>query len=399
MNIPKIISRFIASPENPVELKRVARALGRELPRRQLDVLCRFRTEMAYVSFGDQLQSIDHTRSFAAGYVEGMLDVSTEFEVSLRQHLDTRECEQTAMGEGWGDVLSLLRDGPKLPSEIAERLGESRSNVSRTLAKMRAAELIQISPDDVFDGRTRPHELTPTGKHFLGRLEQLLPDATVQGIEVAVALVGHVLGQATSAAHELHSVAQRMLDSEDAAKQAVEVWTNAFIESGMMHDIRQPEQPVAHEVESAIKHVDVTTRPKEPLPVTVSSDEPWQRAPRVLSQVKQRTDESVPVYVRTTDTAWPAWAFALSQQDAAGQSRTIVDGDIRTRSIKPPERGFRLVYDDPATLRADRNDPTMRAFMERADEKYIVSYPGTECSDIPSGFVQLDMLSVKNENG
>jgi len=49
MNVRKIVARYSAAPEEPTELRRVARALGHELPRERLDVLGSFRSAMAHV--------------------------------------------------------------------------------------------------------------------------------------------------------------------------------------------------------------------------------------------------------------------------------------------------------------------------------------------------------------
>ena len=361
-------------------MRRVARALGNELPRERLEVLCSFRSEIARVPMGSADTGWD-PRAFAAGYVESMLDVAAEFEVSLRQSEDHQTAEEMSLRRQWRDLLILLADGSRLPDELARLMHTDIASALRSLDEMSTAGLVQISPVEAIAGPLHAYRLTPMGRRMLEHIEHGVPQETVRGIRVAIALVGHMMAQQATSVRDLESVAFAILGDLSAAAHAVDAWTDAFKESGMMSDIRATAQPAAE------------SQPEDRAPV--ASDEPWQRAPRVLAHIQQSDEDPLPVYVRTSDAAWPAWAFNLGE-DASTPSRAIVDGDILTRSFTPPERPYRLVYDDPSALSADYNDPTMRALIEQADQKYVVAYPGMEASDLPQDFVAIDMLSEED---
>ncbi|MEM9494309.1 MAG: hypothetical protein AAGC55_34505, partial [Myxococcota bacterium] len=123
----------------------------------------------------------------------------------------------------------------------------------------------------------------------------------------------------------------------------------------------------------------------------------WQSIPAILTEVRDRAERDahpVPIYVRTTTGAWGAWAYALQHRDSTGMSRAIVDGDILSGAVAPPDRSFHLIYDDPAHIASDQQQPTMQAFMEQADQKFVVS-AGDD--SIPDGFIQLTLASGNDE--
>jgi DNA-binding MarR family transcriptional regulator len=387
MNLSKIIKRLWAAPQDPRELRRVARALGQELPRARLSQLRDFRAEIGRLWSGTPTPGREH--EYASGYVACMVDVTAEYEVTLRQHEDEHEYQNAAQHEGWRDMLLLLRNGPMLPSAIAEQLGVDRSTVTRSLSRMRAAGVVEVANGDSLDGRTRPHRMTLAGQRLLGRLQQSMPQDVRRGIRLAVSLISHVMKHSTSAANELENLALAELGDAQNATQAIEAWTEASTEHGLLHDIRAYVSD-AHEPAGATAAE----------PPQLSSNAPWQRAPLVLAHVQPGpAQDSVPLYVRTSNDAWPAWAYALSQENGNHQSRAIVDRDIRTRTIQPPDQPFRLVYDDPSAISQDRDDPTMRELIARADEKFVVAYSDDELDGVPTDFVAIPMAAGDARNG
>lgn len=80
MKVSKVVTRFSTAPSDQNELRRVARSLGGELPRQQVETLREFRAAMARTPIGSTTDvSVDQT-SYAVGYVDGMLDVTAEYE-------------------------------------------------------------------------------------------------------------------------------------------------------------------------------------------------------------------------------------------------------------------------------------------------------------------------------
>lgn len=370
MKVKKILNRLASSPKNPTELSRVGRALANELHRHRLDVLRDFRAGLASIRLEPE--------TFAAGYVASMLDVTAEFEVYLRQVDDEQNIAQTALREDWRDVLEQLADGAKLPSDLATRLGKDRPTVTRVLKRMRTAGLVESFAADSLDGRMRPHRLTVYGRRLLDLLARqhasgrhLSPDLT-RGIALAVALFRQLGQKPASTLAELDNAAKTLLTDERQAEEAVRVWTEESRRVGLI--TRADTEPGQ------------AADPDIAQPPVVADPALWERIPAILSALHEYRDRDTAIYVRTNDAALGAWAYALGQDDTTGHSRTIVRGDILTRSVTPPDRRFALVYDDPGAIDADLREPAMREFLERADGKFVIASADDE---VPEGFIQL----------
>lgn len=373
MKAKKVLTRFAAAPEDEQERKRVARALGDELHRQRLDVLREFRAGLSRVHLREG--------SFSAGYVNGLLDVVAEYEVFVKQLAEEEELARTALREDWRAVLAELANGPKLPSELAHRLGKDRPSITRILKRLRSGGLVHAYASDSLDGRRRPHRLTVQGRRLLESLEHVSADVE-RGISIAVGLFRHLVSHASSPASSLGAIANQIVDNPDEAARAVNIWVDQLKRAGLIAEIDPRDTPDGQ------FHI----KPQPPALADDHSDTLWTRAPSILDEIKQRKDEQVPVYVRTHDATWGAWAYAL-QNDTTGLSRTIVNGDILSRAIHPPDRRFDLVYDDPEAIDADRNEPTMQAFWAQAEEKFVVT---SAEEDVPEGFIQLKLVPKKD---
>lgn len=380
MKVNKVLTRFASAPEDEQELRRVGRALGDELPRHRLEVLRSFRGGLARVPVPGA--------SYAAGYVAGLLDITAEYETHVRESADTQELTRAALREDWRGVLAMLAQGPKLPSELAAGLGKDRPSVTRMLKRLRAAGLVQVYSSDALDGRRRPHRLTVQGRRLLDSLaaagSSSLSADVASGITVAVGLFRHLLSHPASSADDLHEIARSALDNQEKASRAVGEWVEQCKQAGLLSQ-REPDQA------SGLRPGPAPSRAYlEPAP-SPADDASWHRIPSILTELRKR-DRHVPLYVRTNDLAWGAWAYALQNTDATGMSRTIVNGDILAQSIAPPAQRFDLVYDTPDAIAMDRDEPTMRAFWEQAREKFVVT---AAAEDVPDGFIQLTLTPEK----
>lgn len=395
MKVDKVLSRFASAPEDEGELRRLARALGDELSRQRLRVMQRFRAGLVRVRLPDP-------RSFAAGYVAALLDTVAEYEVSVRQASDEKELQRLAVREEWHQLLFALREGPKLPSELALRLGKDRPSVTRVLKRLRTAGLVQAFADESLDGRMRPHRLTVDGRRLLAKMRAQIPDEVERGITVAVSLFRHLATNASSSALDLDTLAEAILDDPEAATAAVTTWAQRAREAGLLTEVAAPRQPVSPPQPGPKYHLTTPTSGSagDPAAFDPRNEALWLGIPQILAQIAGRKDErggptrDAPVYVRTSHGAWGAWAYALQNRDTTGMSRAIVDGDLLTGTMEPPSQPFHLVYDDPEMLRADRDRPAMQEFMARADEKFVVS-SGDE--DVPEGFIQLELAPGNEE--
>jgi DNA-binding MarR family transcriptional regulator len=384
MNFTKVLTRFAAAPRDRAELRRLARALGSELPREQLHVLRQFRAELARASASESDASVDG-ESWAAGYVASMLDVTAEYETSVRQSEDAQALEDMARREGWSQVLLRLRDTARLPSELADELGEDRSTITRMLQKLRTAGLVRVQAGRTADGRKKPHSLTAEGRRVAAKLEPGLDQDVARGIRIAVALFRHLIASSSSTTSALDKVASQELGEGRQVSEAVALWARESENAGLISTV-QAASPVPQ------ADADVRISDGVPRPVlangTTRGEALWYGAPLLLRQLARRSKERVPVYVRTTDESSGPWAHALDRLDPPGH--TIVDDDIAAHAIEPPDQRFHLVYDDPEAIRVDILEPTMREFMERAAAKFVI-VSSDQVLDVPEGFIQLDM--------
>jgi hypothetical protein len=218
-------------------------------------------------------------------------------------------------------------------------------------------------------------------------LEAQAPGLAAQieiGIRIAVGMFDYLCRHEASPASALQEIAEEILHDPDAAALAVRAWAEEARDSGL---VTESEIPPATPRFGQAREDEVYFVPPRRKPVEDGRTEQlWQHAPVLLAQLEARRQARVPVYVRTNASGWSAWAYALQSQDETGLSRTILDGDIMTRAISPPDQRFDLVYDNREALEADRDEPTMRAFLERADAKFLVA---TQEDEVPEGFTLL----------
>jgi DNA-binding MarR family transcriptional regulator len=365
MKVDKVLTRLAGAPDDVRELRRVARALGSELPRQRIDVLRQFRAGLA-----QQPVSAGSLGSFARGYVNGLTDVTAEYEVSLRQVAEEAEIGRLALRRDWREVLMQLGDGPKLPSDIATSLQKDRPTVTRILKKLRAAGLVHAYSHEEVDGRTRPHRLTVHGQRVLDGLDAGISADVERGIRLGVALFRQITSRASCSQAELDTVVRAILDDPGAAAAAASLWGSEARTAGLVTEF-DGEYRLA---------------PLNGGPVNGRNEILWSHGTDLLARLKERRSPHIPVFVRTTNEAWGAWAYAL-QDDTTGLSRTIVNGDIVSRTIEPPPR-FDLLYDDPAVIGADRHIPAMQTLMAQADAKFVIT---TGEDPVPDGFVQLEI--------
>ena len=60
-------------------------------------------------------------------------------------------------------ILAALADGPVRPSDLADKLGKSRPQISEALARLKERELV-TDAESAVDGRSRLYELTDKGR-------------------------------------------------------------------------------------------------------------------------------------------------------------------------------------------------------------------------------------------
>ena len=81
MKVPKVVARFSKAPSDPAELRRVARSLGSELPHKRVETLREFRAALVKTPIAEsQDETLLDRTSYAAGYVDSMMDVTAEYE-------------------------------------------------------------------------------------------------------------------------------------------------------------------------------------------------------------------------------------------------------------------------------------------------------------------------------
>jgi DNA-binding MarR family transcriptional regulator len=375
MKVQKALLR-LAAADDPTELRRVARALASELPQQRPETLRTMRAGLARAELPE--------KSFAAGYVAGMLDVASEYEGHVHAELDrAAQCELAARPDARA-VLAALAEKPARTTELAALLGSEPATVANLLDELELAGLVQAHAIAEDDRHMRPYQPTLAGRRALDRLAPVLSPDIETGIRIAIRMLGYLNRHDASPASALQEIAEEALHDPEAAVAAVQIWAAEAQGAELVAESNTP--PPGHDNHAPQRNEVFYTSPSRPAPADVRSQRLWQHVPVFLAQLEARREARVPVYVRTNASGWSAWAYALQSQDATGMSRTILDGDILARSMSPPDQRFDLVYDNREALEADRDEPMMRAFLERADAKFMVA---THDDEVPEGFTRL----------
>lgn len=403
MKVKKVLKRLSSAPDRKVELNRVARALANGLSRQRLITLREFRAGLAKIHIPENSEN----RLYATGYVASLLDVTAEYEVFLQGLEDSQEVTRTALREDWRALLVELNSGAKLPSDLAARLGKDRPTVTRILKRMRTSGLVESFAHDSLDGRMRPHRLTIRGRNLLEQLsaegENLTPQQPArlsrdiaQGIALAVRFFQQIGEHPDTTPEQLDAIANQMLPEKRRSSEAVRFFAAETERVGLRarsSDSAEPSAPATPGGHGGVPAGDSDSAAPQAV-AAVSAPTEWKRIPAILSELAQYKDTDTPVFVRTTDDGtWGAWAYAL-QSDATGESRTIGKGDILAQSVTPPSRRFALVYDNPEAINADRQEPAMQAFLERATDKFVIA---SSEEQIPEGFIALSPRELSEE--
>lgn len=376
MKLQKTLARLATASDDPTELRRVARALASELPRERIEVLRGVRAGLARTPLPE--------KSFAAGYVAGMLDVATEYEGQVRAEADHAAQHELASENSTRTVLAMLAVHAARPGELAAALHCKTAEIAQTLDELATAGLVQPFAVQAEERHMRPYRLTLEGRRVLEAQAPGLAAQVEIGIRIAVGMFDYLCRHEASPASALQEIAEEVLHDPEAAVLAVRVWAEEAKDSGL---VTESEIPPAMPGLGVMRDDEVYySSPRSKPAVDGRTEQLWQHAPVLLAQLEARRQAQVPVYVRTNASGWSAWVYALQSQDETGLSRTILDGDIMTRAISPPDQRFDLVYDNREALEADRDEPTMRAFLERADAKFLVA---TQEDEVPEGFTLL----------
>ena len=141
-------------------LGRVARFLGHSLPKAKPSDLRHFQEEIERIAPAD--------RSFEAGYLRALLEVSAAYERELFDNQAALE-RLASLTQARRNVLQELGKGPALVGELAARLDRTEGAVSKLLGFLRADGLVEVTSNSG-DSRTRPHRLTSLGKGVYRRL-------------------------------------------------------------------------------------------------------------------------------------------------------------------------------------------------------------------------------------
>jgi len=118
-----------------------------------------------------------HPRSeWAAGFAEALRTVGAALDRTLREDQARAEFVTMAASLDWQRLLPLLQDWIT-PSDIAERTGLHKAQVSRVLANMHANDIVEVERG-TSDARRRYFRLTLRGQRLVDETGLARPAAT-----------------------------------------------------------------------------------------------------------------------------------------------------------------------------------------------------------------------------
>lgn len=313
-----------------VLLRELAEELAHELTRRRPGTLRSWQSKVARAAAGA-------SDSFARGYLEAVADVAAHFEAALSPLLEEESLARWVRRQEWVlPYLLTLRGGAHLPSEVASQRNDDPALVSRRLARLREAGLVETEAAGSQDGRTRPHHLTLKGEELAARVSVELPAETAQVIRAVVELVRLLTVSSGASAPFLQEIVEgtlrsTALSSEEIVRQCLEALGPPVDKQGIAVASKLGrEPPVCKWIERLLSR----------------ATDPWVQ--QFLSLGKP-----APLLVRSE---WDAarWNTALSRWAPGEPHRAVSSSELKV-DLEELLRGPRvLVYESDELLRADR---------------------------------------------
>lgn len=164
MHLTKTAERLLAT-EDSADLRRSARDIGHELPRRRMPLLRRTLTVLGGACAIDQSE-------FAAGYKSALADVLAAYCAATETDLDRESLTQyVARKPHARATVALLAAGPMCVSDVSESLKTSLATSSRLLLALRKCGVVEQGALRE-DKRARYHQLTLQGSRLAQDLER-----------------------------------------------------------------------------------------------------------------------------------------------------------------------------------------------------------------------------------
>lgn len=224
-----------------MDLKLVERLLSSNDTRRMgdaakdLGVLLTTRASSQLVHALDALDRVHHEDDFGRGFLVALRHVFHAFSAALEREQSDAELTRLAEREGVRDVLVAFAEGSRLPSQIAERTGRQKSQITALLRYMESVDLIEADePSSAEDGRVRPRVLTTRGAVLARRLADHSQASVVADVADTVTVVVESVAALVARQHvaraDLAEVLGRRLPTAAAVRalEALEVAARDF---------------------------------------------------------------------------------------------------------------------------------------------------------------------------
>lgn len=166
MDLGDILGELERVPGDARWLRALGGALGVELSRRRLEQLVPVLRVLARPSTGGGGAS-----SFGAGYAAALQDVALAFQAELGAEVEDLEVVRLAQTSPYLEALAAIASGNTTVTAIGVAMGKNKSSASRALAVLREAGLIAGFASSDGNERSRPHALTPRGRHLLDQMQ------------------------------------------------------------------------------------------------------------------------------------------------------------------------------------------------------------------------------------
>lgn len=131
MRLKRVLARFTVS-EDCAELRQVARDLGRELPKNNIELLSEFRSEAVRLR--------NNNNDFVKGYQTALLDLCAAYEAAIQPEQDLKLMKEFLIkNKNHLTILKLLDNGPYHLVELI-----SKTQINPTVAENILNELIML---------------------------------------------------------------------------------------------------------------------------------------------------------------------------------------------------------------------------------------------------------------
>lgn len=289
---------------------------------------------------------------YRRGFLDGLEMVMAGF---LRDHefetVMERDLQFLQSRRHWLVVLKTIEGGTVNPSAIAKAIHVGEPSVSKILAELENAGLIERCSDAAGSTRAKPRRLTSRAHVVLHRLAQVAESAPVSAVASAVAsCLPSLILSGWESRQRMVQLFEETLDVDLAA-----VALGSFIDTLAANGLASMEADGALVVTAVEQRSSLDAKLRQLIHQRASI--PWLEKREHIVIVRTVHDE---------------WDVLLSRISLSGV-RVLRDDDLRWGRIVPSDEPYEMLYDAESLATQDSKEEVFRTVAAHASQRWVLS--------------------------